>query len=72
MDQNILTITYRGITLFNGHVEDLQWHDLPGEGAVSVVGKQQRKAAPQSGLEALLKGGRSQNSKPKAAGELNA
>lgn len=64
-----LTITYKGLTLFDGPVDELQWQDVDGD--VSVVGKQ-RRASPPSGLGELLTRARRQQAEKPVVGELNA
>lgn len=66
-----LTVTYDGVTLFDGNVDELQWQDLSSEGAVSVVGKQRRQPAA-SGLGELLTRARKQQADRVVPGELDA
>lgn len=56
-----LKVEYNGIVLFDGDVEELQWHDGPN--GVSVVGKAKRTAsgAPVSDFLEKLVGASKQN-----------
>lgn len=54
-----LTITYAGITIFSGEVDEFQWSDTAN--AVTVVGKTKpRSAAGGGGLLELLTAARRQ------------
>jgi hypothetical protein len=49
-----LTITYAGLTLFDGEVEGFRWDDVPGQ-SVTVTGQLAKpKAAGGGGLSAVV------------------
>ena len=47
-----LTITYCGMTIFDGEVDGLRWDDLPGQ-SVTVTGQVAKSKAASNGLGAI-------------------
>lgn len=50
----VLTITYAGLTLFDGEVDGFRWDDVPGQ-SVTVTGQLAKpKAAAAGGLSSIV------------------